>query len=148
MKRSGSVLLAVGATACVLGAGAAAASGGSSVRVGVKPAIGSPATRFTVSFRAPQQTGATWTGGPRYELSATGPSGRRCASRSSTGIGPTHKGQRVQLRLVPSAPAGVWCRGRYSGRLTEILTPECPPRELCPAFIAVMDVGKFSFRVR
>jgi hypothetical protein len=151
MRRAGSVLLAVGSAVCLLAAGAAGAagsSGGSNVSVKVQPAIGGPSTQFTVSFRATQQTGTTVTRGARYEVSATGPSGRRCGSRASTPVGPTRSGQRVQVWLSPPAAPRGWCRGRYIGKLTEVLTPQCPPREACPLFIAMMDVGKFSFRVR
>ena len=148
MKRAGWVSVAVAATACVLGAGAAAASGGSSVPMQVRPAVGSPRTAFTVTFRAPQRTGGFPAGGPRYELSASGPSRRGCASSYSTVVGPTSKGQRVAVRLAPPAPQRSWCRGKYAGRLFEILTPQCAPRELCPMFIAMMDLGEFSFRVR
>ena len=150
MKRAGWVSVAVAATACSLGAAgaAAAASGGSSVPMHVKPAVGSPRTAFTVTFRAPQQTGGFPAGGPRYELSASGPSRKGCASSYSTVVGPTRKGQRVAVRLAPPAPQRSWCRGSYAGRLFEILTPRCAPRELCPAFIAWMVLGDFSFRVR
>jgi hypothetical protein len=148
MKRAGWVSLAVTASACVLGSAAAAAGGGSGVPIHVKPAAGRPRTRFTVSFRAPQQTGGDPAGGPRYELTANGRSHRGCASSYSATVGPTRKGQTVMMRLAAPAPSHAWCRGHYSGRLLEILTPECPPRELCPAFIAMMDVGEFSFRVR
>jgi hypothetical protein len=151
MWRAGSVLLAVGSMTCVLAAGAAGAAattGGSTVPVAVKPGIGSRSTHFTVSFRAPQTTGSTGTGGPRYEVSASGPSGRRCASKTSTAVGPARSGQRVQVRLGPPGPSHVWCRGRYTGKVMEVLTPRCPPREACPLFIAVMDIGRFSFGVR
>ena len=148
MRRVGWVLLAVVSAGYVLASTTAGASGGSSVTIRVKPAIGSRSTRFTVSFRAPQQTASTRTGGSRYELSASGRSGRGCASNASTVLGPTRKGELVEVRLAPPAPSHLWCPRRYSGRLIEILTPECGPRELCPAFIAMMDVGEFSFRVR
>ncbi len=141
--------LAVGSAAVAFASAAVGATtGGSRVPVTVKPAIGSPSANFTVSFRAPLQTGGGSAGGPRYELRASGPRGRRCGSSASTAVGPTRGGQRVQVRLAPPAPARDWCRGRYTGELIEVLTPRCPPREACPMFIAVMDVGNFSFRVR
>jgi hypothetical protein len=148
MRRAGSLCLAVGSAAVVFASAAAGATSGSRIPVTVKPAIGSRSTNFTVSFRAPLQTGIRSAGGPRYEVSASGPRGRRCGSRASTAVGPIRGGQRVQVRLLPPEPARSWCRGRYTGKLIEVVTPACPPREACPLFIAMMDVGNFSFRVR
>jgi hypothetical protein len=148
MRRAGLLVLVLGSTACALGTSAASASGGSSVAVNAKPGVGRPWTSFRVSFRAPQQTGTSPYGGPRYELTASGRSRRGCASSDSTAVGPTRKGQRVEVLLAPPGPRHAWCRERYSGRLVEILTPECPPRKLCPDFIAIIGLGEFSFRVR
>ena len=148
MKRLGWVSVLSAATACVLGSAADAAGAGSSVRMHVKPAWGSPRTSFTVSFTAPQQTGGSPYGGPRYELMASRRSQRGCGSTESAPIASTRKGEPVHVRLAPPAPSDRWCRGRYSGRLVEVLTPVCQPSELCPMFIAIMDIGEFSFRVR
>jgi hypothetical protein len=51
------------------------------------------------------------------------------------------------MPLAPERGAGIWCTGRFSGRLEETITPVCGVRKLCPDFIAVLTLGTFTFRV-
>jgi hypothetical protein len=36
----------------------------------------------------------------------------------------------------------------FAGRVEETITPVCGFREVCPAYVAVVTVGRFAFRVR
>ncbi len=117
--------------------------------VTVKPATGSPRTRFRVSFRAPQPTGPYRTSQRRYVLSADGPQrGSRCVHDAAGQLPAAGGGARLTLTLNPAKLGGAWCVGTYRGRIDEIQTPACPYREVCPAYVLfVGTVGKFSFRV-
>ena len=84
----------------------------------------------------------------RYEVGATGAAGRSCASAASISVPSTRKGQRVRVTLIARSPAHAWCLGTFRGRVVELSSSVCPPRELCPAFaVLVRTVGRFTFRV-
>jgi hypothetical protein len=50
--------------------------------------------------------------------------------------------------LAAPGPTDEWCVGAFAGRVTEAITPVCGFRELCPAHVAVVQLGRFAFRVR
>jgi len=137
-----------GATAIAVAPAALGVIGPSSVRVTVKPSRGVGHTRFAVSFRAPDQTGTTRAAIRHYQLSAGGRSGRRCGSSLSALVPDSRQGQRVRVTLAPPGPFRVWCKGRYTGTLEETYRPVCPEGKLCPMYVAMSVVGRFSFRVR
>jgi hypothetical protein len=139
------------AGACVLAGLAPSgglAAGVRRVHVSVKPASGSPMTRFVIRFRAPDTTGRVGAMVRSYILSATGPAPPGCAGSPSLNLRPTRAHARVRVTLSPKAFGGRWCPGRFHGQVEEIATPYCPAHKLCPAFVVLIrTVGKFSFRV-
>ncbi len=50
--------------------------------------------------------------------------------------------------LAAPGPTDEWCVGTFAGRVDETITPVCGFRELCPAHVAVVPLGRFAFRVR
>lgn len=129
-------------------ASASAVASSDSVHATAGPRAGSPDTHFRVSFTAPASSGVSRSTSRRYEVSANGPSGHGCTSTASAPLGPVHAGQRVHVRLAPAGPSHEWCPGAFTGRVDETITPVCGFRELCPAYVAVVTVGRFAFRVR
>ena len=54
----------------------------------------------------------------------------------------------MRVRLDPVALGGRWCVGAFRGRLLELQTPVCPPRALCPAYVRIRTLSRFSLVVR
>jgi hypothetical protein len=53
---------------------------------------------------------------------------------------------RVRVNLRPGAQG--WCRGTFSGSVTELARPVCRYREVCPQFIVLLRrIGSFTFTV-
>jgi hypothetical protein len=127
----------------------ASAKGESSgVHLTIKPAVGTPHTRFLISFTAPATSGRTGSTWRTYEAYASGPSRRGCTSSVSAPVPSARAGKRVYVRLSPGGSAASWCTGRFAGRLEELIRPSCPPREACPAYVVIETLGTFSFEVR
>jgi hypothetical protein len=118
-------------------------------RLAVKPADGSPSTRFVVSFRNPTRTG-------RYRhierhdvLSVSGPAGSTgCVTAVDQQAPDARKGARVRITLDPSDHGGSWCAGTYHGTVEEVQSPRCAAHQACPALVLVEGtLGRFTFRV-
>jgi hypothetical protein len=133
------------------GAGGAARG----LRLRIRPAVGRRTSHFVVSFTA-QLTGLTFPDSSSYQLVASGGSSRTCRStQRMSAVPPTTPGQRIHLTLTPSGPSGLWCAGRYTGRLRELFQPVCGPGTICPlmarlhpSLIVVRSLETFHFRVR
>ena len=133
------------------GAMAAGSNGYGAVHVSVRPAVGSQKAEFFVSSIA-QRTGFVPSSLSGYRVVASGRAARGCVSGVAVAVPATWQGERVRVGLrTPSR----WCPGTYAGRLELVIRPSCGFRELCPlarqlepAFIAVLTVGRFGFRVR
>ncbi len=149
MRRAGISLLG-GITLCaatvLISASASASSNG--IHATVKPTTGSPRTRFHVSFTAPESSGVSGSTWRDDEVSAAGPARRGCDWTASAPAGSVHAGERVHVALAPAGPVREWCEGTFSGSVDETLTPVCGFREVCPAYVAVVTLGRFSFRVQ
>jgi len=118
-------------------------------RVTVKPRAGIPTTRFAVSFRAPDRTGAVGSFERRYEIDADLARARqRCVSGLQVGVPASAAGAHVKVTLNPAAATGEWCTGTFRGRIEELETPNCRPGRVCPAFVILLKTfGRFSFQV-
>src|SRR5438270_10967018 len=136
-------LAAVGSTLLLatvipaLASGSGTSSSGSAP-ITVKPARGSSKSKFVVSFRAPDRTGRVGSMYRYYVVSATGPSRaqrRACLDGKADAAPPTRAHARVRVTLSPGQ-GGHWCLGRFRGTVAEQERPVCPPRELCPLFVA------------
>jgi hypothetical protein len=140
------VVTGVAATAAVSVATAAVRAG---VQLTVKPASGSPTTRFVVSFRTPDQTGQMGALDRRDELSVQGPSGRAgCIAHVSRALPSAAAHARVTTTLDPAQLGGRWCIGAYRGRINEIEGPVCVKGKPCPEFVSVVrTLGRFTFHV-
>jgi hypothetical protein len=139
---------AVLAAAVALGA---PSSGGSTVGVAVRvePAAGGAGTTFAVSFVAPRRTGVVGSIRLHDQVSIETSSARSgCLSRVSKLVPDTRRGQRVRVRLDPAAFKGHWCVGVFKGRLLEQQTAVCPPGSLCPMYVRIRTIGRFSLVVR
>ncbi len=135
------VLGAVWATA----AGAASHPTTTQEAVTVAPGRGTRHTTFTVIYRVPgDEVGPGL--GRRYSIGIVGPPRAGCSSlgRGSGASGSTSA--RKRFRLKP--PSHGWCVGTYHGRIELVETPICGPAHACPMFIAILTVGRFSFRVK
>jgi hypothetical protein len=140
MRRIVAGCLIVAAGFAVLASGATGS--GTAVKVTVTPKSGGPRTRFVVRFRAPARTGVVGIEERRYAIQVHG-RGTGCAQSRGAEIPPTHKGQRVSVKL-----SGPWCVATYHGRLTETIGPHCRPGEVCPAFaIEIRTIARFRFVV-
>jgi hypothetical protein len=115
--------------------------------VTVKPSVGTPHTRFVVTFLTPRHVGPAGAFATRYAVTASDRRQRGCASTASAMIASSRQGFRLKLSLDPPRGSS-WCAGNFSARIQEYQTPVCGPLRLCPQFIRfVGTVGKFSFRV-
>jgi hypothetical protein len=137
---------AVAASLVLAGALAGTASARSPA-VAVKPGWGSPKTHFVVTFIAPRTAGTSGGSFSPYIVSASGHQGRHCASATRALVAHARRGQRVAVTLVAPGRSHTWCRGTFAGSVSQMIRPECGPRELCPMFIALVPVGRFEFRV-
>lgn len=129
---------------------AAAQEDAHDVAASVRPADGSRATTFRVSFTARRDTGIRGLSESGYVVDAVRKGGGRagCGSARSAPAGEVAAGQKVTVRL--RAPRGGWCPGRYVGQVTYSSGPYCPPDKTqpCPSFPSTSrTVGRFSFRV-
>jgi hypothetical protein len=123
-------------------------------RITVKPATGTPTTRFAVSFRAPQTTGRFGFLNRQYILSASATETAKtapapgCVSDVSITLPPVRAHARARTVLDPRQHGGRWCAGAFHGQIEEIEGPVCPKGELCPAFVVLVGtIGRFSFHV-
>ncbi len=115
--------------------------------ISVTPRTGSRGAHFTVRFRAPAATGVLGLTRRRYLISARGPIAAGCDPSGDQTVLHARAGQWIKAALLPDARG--WCRGRYSGQVAELAGPACPPKRLCPKYVAVLlNLGRFSFRVR
>jgi hypothetical protein len=147
-RRVRGLLLAVGVASITLfgiGAGALART-----RVTLRPGSGHPATKFVVSFRAPDQTGTIDLVRRRDTLSVRGPKRHRgCVSSVNMTLRAHRKGRLVKVTLNPKRLGGVWCAGRFRGRIVEFQQVVCQPHLACPQLmIAPRTIARFSFRVK
>ena len=129
-----------------VGVGIASGASRSAVRIGVNPLSGPPSTHFVITFRAPAASGPSHGTNRRYELLVSGPHHSGCASSQSDPVTATYAGQRIRVSLGPGSGRR-WCAGAFNGRLEETETPVCARGQVCPLFIALIPLGKFSFRV-
>jgi hypothetical protein len=118
------------------------------VAVRVKPAIGGSRTTFLVSFTAPLRTGVIGSKRLRDELSVVTTSAvGGCLASASVLLPDARRRQHVQARLDPMQLGQRWCAGIFSGRLLELQTAVCPPGTLCPTYVRIRQIGRFSFVV-
>jgi hypothetical protein len=123
-----------------------AASAGLDVRV--EPAVGGPRTTFVVSFTAPQRTGVIGSKRLRDELSVgVTPTRSGCLAQATAPVPNTRHGQRVQVRLDSRRFGGRWCAGIFHGRILELQTAVCPRGTLCPTYVIIRVIGRFSLVV-
>ncbi|HEY8645806.1 MAG TPA: hypothetical protein VIL77_08020 [Gaiellaceae bacterium] len=124
-----------------------ASAGGVVVRV--EPAAGGPGTTFVVSFTAPARTGVIGSMRLRDELNVETTSAvRGCLARASERVPDARRGQRVRVSLDPATLGGRWCAGVFRGRLLELQMAVCPPGALCPMYVRIRTIGRFSLVVR
>lgn len=138
---NGPRIFALGA---VVALGLTTVAAASSASIQVTPRQGTARTDFVVRFKAQQATGGTTS---RYDVHASGPSGRRCASSITVSLAPPRTGQTLSVTLKPPGRSHVWCRGSYAGTVNDMVRPRCSGPELCPQYIALITVGGFKFRV-
>jgi len=123
-----------------------AASAGLGVRV--EPAVGGSRTTFVVSFTAPQRTGVIGSKRLRDELSVdVSSTAGGCLAQATAPVPNTRRGQRVQVRLGPERFGGRWCAGVFHGRILELQTAVCPHGTLCPTYVLIRTIGRFSLVV-
>ena len=133
----------------VLAPAALASAALASTRMSLKPGLGKPTTGFVLSFRAPVKTGSFGAVRTHYQVYASGPKGTRCTASVSIVLRPTRRHAHVRVTLRPKRHGGVWCVGRFRGRVAELQTTLCQPTRVCPDIvIAPRTIGRFSFRVR
>ena len=130
----------------VLGAVTVASAAGSS-HTTVRPAVGTPASRFVVRFTAPAPSGRSSSMVRGYWVTTSGPSHHGCDSADTQAARAQRAGQRVRVTLAAPGPARRWCRGAFTGTVHETIAPECRAGMMCPMYIAVRVLGRFAFRV-
>lgn len=118
-------------------------------RVTVRPGTGKPTTKFVLTFRAPARTGTIGTVRSHYQIAASGPKGKRCVTSVVATLGPTKLHAHVKVTLRPRGHGGIWCSGRFHGRVLEYQTVVCGPATACPDIaILPQTVARFSFTVK
>jgi hypothetical protein len=142
------LLVAVGAT--VVAALTLAAPAGARTRVTMKPGSGHPKTKFVVGFRAPDRTGTIGLVRRRDTLTVAGPKHHRgCISGVDTTLRSHGKGRLIKITLNPKRLGGVWCAGRFRGRIVESQEVVCHLHLACPQIMILpRTIARFSFRVR
>ncbi len=141
------VLVALAAIAVPAVSAVAPTGNTAAANVTVKPAVGTPHTRFVVTFVTPGHLGPAGAFATRYAVTASDRRQRGCVWTASAMIASPLRGFRLKLSLDPPRGSG-WCAGTFSARIQEYQTPVCLPLRLCPQFIRfVGTVAKFSFRV-
>jgi hypothetical protein len=144
LRVSASVLALAVLSSLVFASGALAAT-----HVTMKPGAGKPTTRFVASFRAPAQTGVFATVSSHYQLSASGPKGKRCVSSTSINLRPTKLHAHVKVTMRPRGHGGVWCSGKFHGKIREFQSIVCRRINACPDIvIAPRTIARFSFTVK
>jgi hypothetical protein len=142
------VVLVALAVIAVPAISAVAPTGHRAATVTVRPAVGTPHTRFVVTFVTPAHVGPAGAFETRYAVTASDRGQRGCASTASAMIASPLQGFRLKLSLAPPRGSS-WCAGTFSARIQEYQTPVCLPLRLCPQFIRLVGtVAKFSFRVK
>jgi hypothetical protein len=124
-------------------------SGSATAKMAVSPVMGKPTTAFTFAFTAPHATGRQ--GGTQlgYQLSVLGPVRTGCLAARTAAVPVASAGQPVTLTLDPVKLGGVWCRGGYTARVSEVQTPVCSAGEMCPQYIRVVAIiARGTFTVR
>ena len=132
----------------LIAASATAAGLGPTTRVTVKPASGTPQTRFAFSFRVPVATGRFGTLMRADTLTLSGPHAAHCQSRVTRTLKPARKGARAKLTLRPAK--GGWCAGRWRGTVVQSESFRCNPTagRACPDLVvAPRVIASFRFRV-
>ena len=124
-------------------------AGATGVAVRVTPAVGVPGTTFVVSFVAPKRTGVVGSIRLRDELDVETTSGvAGCLDRASVFVPDARQGQRVSVRLDPAAFGERWCSGVFRGRLLELQSIVCPRGMMCPTYVRIRTIARFSLSVR
>jgi hypothetical protein len=138
-------LCAVAVTMSAAVAGAAAQR----ERVGIQPVVGTPATTFTVSFRAPRTTGSFGSMQRQYVVSGATTAARQgCVGSFAVRAAAVAAGTLARVALSPARLGGELCDGTFHGRIVEEESPSCRTGLACPQFIALLAVvGHFSFAV-
>jgi hypothetical protein len=117
--------------------------------VTVKPGAGKATTRFVASFRAPARTGVFGTVSSHYQLSAAGPKGKHCVSSVSINLAPTKLHAHVKVTLRPRGHGGVWCSGKFHGKILEFQSIVCRRINACPDIVILpQTIARFSFTVK
>jgi hypothetical protein len=115
------------------------------IRVSVKPGVGSGRTHFGVSFRAAVTTGARFHN--IYRVTAGNGTRSGCQSALAVVAPATKAGSTVHVVLAPSGSKR-WCSGTFHGVVWEVIVERCPVGKACPAIEPLPSkVGKFTFRV-
>jgi hypothetical protein len=141
---SASVLALAGLSSLTFASGALAAT-----HVTVKPGAGKPTARFVASFRAPARTGVFSTVRSHYQISAAGPKGKHCVSSTSINLGPTKLHAHVKVTLRPRGHGGVWCSGKFHGKILEFQSIVCRRINACPDIVILpQTIARFSFTVK
>lgn len=144
LRVSASVLALAVLSSLAFASGAFAAT-----RVTMKPGAGKPTTRFVASFRAPSRTGVFATVRSHYQLSAAGPKGKHCVSSISINLAPTKLHAHVKVTLRPRGHGGVWCSGKFHGKIREFQSIVCRRINACPDIaIRPQTIARFSFTVK
>jgi hypothetical protein len=144
LRVSASVLALAVLSSLAFASGAFAAT-----HVTVKPGAGKPTTKFVASFRAPARTGVIGTISSHYQLSAVGPKGNSCVSSVSMALAPTKLHAHVKVTLRPRGHGGVWCSGKFHGKILEFQSILCRRINACPdVVIAPQTIARFSFTVK
>jgi hypothetical protein len=117
--------------------------------VRVRPAAGTPATTFTVSFRAARPSGAFGSLQRHYVVSGSTATARPgCLASFALRAADVAAGALVRVALSAARLGGELCPGTYRGRVTEEASPVCRAAVACPQFIALLGViGRFAFVV-
>jgi hypothetical protein len=127
---------------------ASVGAGSVGVAVRVEPAVGGSRTTFLVSFAAPVRTGVVGSKRLRDELSVvTTSAAGGCLAQASALVPDARRGQQMRVHLDPERLGGRWCAGVFRGRLLELQTAVCPPGTLCPTYVRIRAIGRFSFVV-
>ena len=111
MRRVVLVLTAGMALAFLPAAGAVTATAATTTKVVVRPRTGEPHTRFSLSFRWPDTTGASGNWKWIDTLSASVPMRSGCVWYATATLPRSQAGATVRVTLDPSRLGGRWCTG-------------------------------------
>ena len=114
--------------------------------VRVTPAVGTPRTAFTISFRTAQGTGPQGSVQRRDEISATvAVPAHGCVGSVSVRAQAAAAGTLLHVVALPHP--GRWCLGTFRGQVNELQTPLCGAGQACPQYVLLHPIGRFSFTV-